>query len=182
MVKKISLILTLTVLLGCKNDDDSGVLDNAVDGQNSITLVTGIALKASALDMPLVFGNPNIKNNGVFIAPNPTGSDGIFSVSSVTGGSISNLWIIPGNAQKVYQEVNFLTTLTDVNYEDADLTAVAVENISGINGTDITINLENFSSGYYRVFIKTANGLSWENLFLNNDGNTSIQDIEDFWK
>lgn len=172
MSNKIILFFILSIVFGCANDD---VSVNTTD----IHLVTGIELKQYSVDAPLIFGNPNIRYDDIFIGPNP--SNGILKIELLSSGNIQKIWVLSGNVSKQFNSVNFQEELSDMVYNESELESRAIEEFSQVSGTEIILNLENKGSGYYRVFVKTEEGLSWNNIVLNTDGSLDIENIKNDW-
>lgn len=177
---KIRIIVLCVVFLniGCGDDDASSV---NIASPDDISIITGIELRQTPDDAALSFGNPNVKNNGVFVFSNPTID--FFSVSARNVGEIRNIWIVPGKVENIYQDVDFQAILKDVTYADQEIAQLSVQSLDGLRGSnEVTVNVKDLASGFYRVFVKTTETLHWNNILINNDGNTSIENIDAFWQ
>ena len=171
-LKTILIIFTIIIFIGCNNDDDSNS-----SSETDIELVTGIDLRSSDYSLPLRLGNPNVYRNNQFVAyPNPTSS--VLNISSSV--NISDIWIIPADAKKIYQNFDFNSVLdSDLNEETLIESNAEVE-LLDLNSFNLAINLENLTSGYYKVFVKINGNLYWDNIYIP-DSNFEINDLENFW-
>ncbi|PKV52722.1 hypothetical protein ATE84_4842 [Aquimarina sp. MAR_2010_214] len=168
-------MFAISVLPSCNKDDDQ-IIDDKVD----ILLMTGMYLRADINDEPLLYGNPNINNDGVMISPNPMRE--VFNITSFTADKISKVWIVEANPQKKHQDVNFSEALKNVTYDESELTRLARLTSGGLDSKNVTINIEDLQPGYFRVFIKTGKSLRWDNIYISNGNDISIEDIVSFWK
>jgi len=109
-------------------------------------------------------------------------------ISIITGIELrqtpdDNIWIVPGKVENIYQDVDFQAILKDVTYADQEIAQLSVQSLDGLRGSnEVTVNVKDLASGFYRVFVKTTETLHWNNILINNDGNTSIENIDAFWQ
>jgi hypothetical protein len=80
---------------------------------------------------------------------------------------ISAVWIVPAQAEKIYQSVDFSTVLSATTYSEATLTSHATLSLSEQSNNTVTMNIASLSEGYYRVFVKIGGELYWDNLYVN---------------
>ncbi len=206
-MKRIFFFLAILTILSCKKDDENNndvqahenTFDNEEDQNNiseeeddtvvvdefietEIRQITGIALKEEAYDEPIILGNPNVKSYQVTATPNPVND--FVSIRSVFIGNypqISDVWVIKAELKKVSQDIDFEKELEDTNFEIKNLDAIAELKISDLNKDKVLIDLTDFDPGYYKVFALMDGEQYWDNIFIQ-DGNTSINDLESFWK
>lgn len=169
------------ILLSCSDDD----VDNTTNLETAIDLVTGINAKQ---DVTSVFqlGNPNVRmpigfNSLSIIAfPNPVNSALNISLSQ-TNEVLTNVWLVRANAEKIFQDTDFDAIYNEDTYTINEVSQASIQEFNGFSNNEITLNLEGLDTGYYRVFIKTDDGLYWDNIYLDNDG-LDITELFDFWE
>ena len=170
---------TLCILLlfacACSDDDDSSPRSKETD----LNLVTGIVIRGALSDPGMRLGNPNNIGNLQFaLYPNPTLES--FAIRT-RGSSITDVWIVPAEERKAFEQTDFSTVLTPQTYAQADVERAAQETFLGLDTTVVILNVEDLSPGYYRVFVKIEDGIYVENIYLAGN-NFDIQDIIDFWE
>ncbi len=158
--------------MSCKSDDDTTNNTNATN----IELVTGMHARASEFGPSILLGNPNVFDSAIAVYPNP--AIGNLRVVS-NSGSISDLWIVKGDAQKSFQDIEFSSVLSSDLYSSTEIENIAELSFENLTGNNININLENVSFGYYRVFVKINNDIFWTNVYVGND--KDIEDLISFW-
>ncbi len=152
--------------------------DSATD-QTAIDLVTGVTFRQTPDDLPQTFGNPNVRVNDQFVLyPNPTTQ----YLQVVSQSPISDVWIIPAHAQKIYQSVDFSTVLHSDTYSEATVANHASITLNAQTSTEVVVNLESLTEGYYRIFVKINGALYWDNMYLdpvNTEEHTA--EVLGFW-
>lgn len=146
------------VLLALSCSSDSSADQTAMD------LVTGVTFRQNFEDLPLTLGNPNVRVNDQFVLyPNPAHQVILLQAQA----PISAVWIVPAQAEKIYQSVDFSAVLSATTYSEATLTSHATLSLSEQSNNTVTMNIASLSEGYYRVFVKIGGELYWDNLYVN---------------
>ncbi|WP_299275974.1 hypothetical protein [uncultured Psychroserpens sp.] len=172
-MKKMTIIFALLICISCSNDDDN----NNSTVETNIELVTGINIRSSEFSAPTQLGNPNVLTNNQFIAyPNPPAG----ALSLLASENISDVWIIPANAQKTFQQTDFNSVLNSNLYAESLIESNAEMEFMNLNTTNLVLNLENLAAGYYRVFVKINGTLYWDNIYIPED-NFEIDDLINYW-
>ncbi|WP_419213491.1 hypothetical protein ACNR9Q_04875 [Maribacter sp. X9] len=172
-MKKIILCLFALLIISCNNQDPE---DNS-NAETQIELVTGINIKDSFDAPPTRLGNPNIKNNDEFTAfPNPPIGTLFLSSNYV----ISDVWIVPANADKIFQQVDFNRILISDLYSENEINSKSNLKFIDQGSSTLSLNLETLDVGYYKVFVKIEDTIYWENIFASN-GSQSIEELIEFW-
>ena len=172
-MKKITIIFALIIFINCSNDNENS---NSTT-ETSIELITGINIRNSEFSEPTQLGNPNILTNNKFIAyPNPPAG----ALSLLATENISDVWITPANAEKIYQQTNFNSILNSELYTQSLIESNAEMEFINLNSTNLVLNLENLTSGYYRVFVKINGTLYWDNIYIPSS-NFEINDLINYW-
>lgn len=149
-----------------------------------LNLVTGINCRETGdpNEIPVILGNPNVlTNHSFFIYPNP--SSAFVSISA--NENISTIWIVPANPEKIYQNVNFSTTLNTDLYSEQTINSNSKFSYSPQSATSAFINIEGLAKGYYKVFVKINGKIYWDNLYkYENQGDNQAQfdALTNFWK
>ena len=126
-MKKILFLSIVLILNSCNKDDADDNISNT-----SIDLVTGINFRQSVDDTPLVLGNPNIYINNTFVNyPNP--SNGTLYLSA--NATVSKVWIIPANANKIHQQVDFNSLLNSGTYSESQIQAKSQLELNNLNSS-----------------------------------------------
>lgn len=172
-MKKMTIIFALLLLISCCDED--GI--NNSTSKTDIELVTGIYIMNSEFSAPTRLGNPNVFTNNQFIAyPNPAAGALRLSASE----NITDVWIITANAEKIYQQTDFNSILHSDLYAESIIELNSVMEFTNLNSTNLVLNLENLTSGYYKVFIKINGNIYWENIYVP-DNNFEINDLINYW-
>ncbi|WP_353778896.1 hypothetical protein [Winogradskyella sp. 3972H.M.0a.05] len=172
-MKNLALILTLLLLVSCNNDDEN----NNITSETQIDLVTGINVRQDEFSTPIQLGNPNVFTNNQFITfPNPATE----ALSLLSPQGITDVWIVPANADKIYQETNFSSILNSDLYAETLIQQNTELGFSDLNSTNLILNLEDLSSGYYKVFVKINGSIFWENIYIAGN-NFEIDDLINYW-
>ena len=172
-MKKMTIIFALLIFISCGNDDEN----NNSTSETDIELVTGINIRNSEFSAPTRLGNPNVFTNNQFIAyPNPPAG----ALSLLASENISDVWITPANAEKIYQQSDFNSILNSDLYAESLIESNAEMEFLNLNSTNLVLNLENLTSGYYRVFTKINGTLYWDNIYIP-ESNFEIEDLINYW-
>lgn len=167
-------IIVFLVFVSCKSDDDA--TSSPSNKTTNIELVTGMHARASEFGPSILLGNPNIFDGAISVYPNPAiGNLRIVSNS----GSISDIWMVKGDAQKSFQDTEFSSILSSDLYSSTEIENIAELSFEDLTGNNLIINLENVSFGYYRVFVKINDAIFWTNVYVGND--KDIEDLMSFW-
>jgi|LauGreSBDMM110SN_4_FD.fasta_scaffold35502_2 YbbR domain-containing protein len=172
-MKKISIFFALLIFISCSNNNEN----RNSSTETSIELVTGINIRSSEYSEPIQLGNPNILNNNKFIAyPNPPSG----ALSLLAYENISDVWITPANAEKIYQQTNFKSILNSELYDQGLIESNAEIEFLNFSSKNLVLNLENLTSGYHRVFVKIDGTIYWDNIYIP-DSNFEITDLINYW-
>jgi len=178
-MKKMTIIFVLLLLTSCSNDDEDNKVTKETDVllATDIQLATGINIRNSEFSEVTQLGNPNVFINSKFIAfPNPPA--GVLSLSS--SENISSVWVIKVNAVKIYQQTDFSSILNSDLYDESEIKLDPVIESVDLNSNNVTLNLENLKTGYYRVFVKINGSLYWDNIYIP-ENNVGIDELINFW-
>lgn len=172
-MKKMTIIFALLLFISCSNDDDN----NNSTSETAVELVTGINIRNSEFSQPTQLGNPNVFTNNQFIAyPNPPA--GALSLQAIE--NISDVWITSANAEKIYQQTDYNSILNSDLYTQSLIESNAEMDFPNLNSTNLVLNLESLTSGYYRVFVKINGNLYWDNIYIP-ESNFEIDDLINYW-
>ena len=174
MKKKVFFLIAI-LSLSCSNDENSNPENTALN------LVTGINCRQTPDDLPLELGNPNILvNNKFVIYPNPANEIVYISAQE----NVTDVWFVPANPEKIYQNVNFSSVLNTNLYTEQSIVSNSNFSINGQSSNGFSMNIGILEKGYYKVFVKIAGIVYWDNLYkYENQGNNEEQfnAISDFW-
>lgn len=202
---KYAFILLLSFLLiNCSSDDTP---ETGPSAKTDIKLVTGILLRSDFTEQPIVVGNPNdksINNNapksaqaailkefeplttanlaaGLIAYPNPAINSISLNTNNVS--EIDAIWFLKGEVSTKKQDVDFQTTLKNVFYEETLIDQSSILKKTDLSGnTTFTIDLSTLDNGFYRVFVKSAVGIEWQNIYVANTMNAlTIEEITQLW-
>ncbi len=175
-MKKGLFIFISILALGCNNDKT-----NPLTAKTAISLVTGINFRQNFDDLSLQLGNPNVLvNNKFLIYPNPANE----TFTIVSQDNVTDVWIVPANPEKIYQDVNFSTLLNTNLYSEQSINSNSNFSLSGQSSNNMSVNIATLAKGYYRVFVKIGGKIYWDNLYkYENQGNNEQQLtlITSFW-
>ncbi|MEM8508593.1 MAG: hypothetical protein AAF717_12225 [Bacteroidota bacterium] len=163
----------LLLVVACSNDDDS-----ANDDPSDIRWVTGVRLVQSGGSPPIIAGNPNVLGQKILIFPNP--AIGTFFVDTSLSETISGVWVRPGTATKSFDNIDFTEVLGSTLYQKSEIEANSVLSFPNTNTSNLSVDVSDLDSGYYRVFVEIDGAFYWENIFVANT-NESVQEIIEFW-
>lgn len=174
-MKKKLLFLISILSLSCSNDETSNP-DNT-----ALNLVTGINFRQTPDNIPLQLGNPNVLvNNKFVIYPNPANE--VVNISAEE--NVTDIWLVPANPEKIYQNVNFSSILNTNLYTEQSIDTNSDFSLNGQSSNGISMNIGNLEKGYYRIFVKIGGVIYWDNLYkYENQGNNEEQfnAISNFW-
>jgi hypothetical protein len=175
MKKKLFILISI-LAISCHNDETTAPTD-----KNALNLVTGVNFRQNPEDQQLQLGNPNALVNGKFIIyPNPA----IESAFITAQGNVTDVWFVPANPEKIYQDVNFSSILNTNLYSEQSIISHSNFSVNGQSSNNISLNIGTLEKGYYRVFVKIGGEIYWDN-FLKIDGEESNEEhfntIVDFW-
>lgn len=174
-MKKRLLFLISLVILSCNTDETSNPDRTALD------LVTGINCRQTTDDIPLQLGNPNILiNNKFVIYPNPVTD--VFYLAAQE--NVTDVWLVSGNPQKIYQTTNFSSVLNTNLYSEQSILDNSDFSLTGQSSSGISINIGTLEEGYYKVFVKIGGVIYWDNIYKHGDqgdNEEQFNELFDFW-
>ncbi len=174
MKKEIFILLTF-LFLSCSSNDDT----NNLTEPTSLSLVTGINFRENFDDPPLELGNANIfVDNKFVIYPNPSNGPVYLSSSQ----NVTDVWIVPANPEKIYQDLDFNTILNTNLYSEQSIISNSNFSLTSQSSTNLSLNIGTLATGYYRVFVKIDGDIYWDNLYKNNGSSPEqMAAIVNFW-
>ncbi|MGK4568571.1 hypothetical protein [Flavobacterium sp. 3HN19-14] len=159
-MKKQLLIIISIFALSCSGDDN-------LPDATALNLITGINCRQNFDDAPLKIGNPNIfVNNKFVIFPNPATSN----VYILSQENITNIWVVPSDPQKIYQDTDFNAILNSGLYTETSIIAKSDLSINAQPSDHINLDITGLEKGYYKVFIKIGGqvpGTTCSNMMTN---------------
>lgn len=176
-MKKYFFILISILAISCNKDETDIQTD-----ETSINLITGVNFRATPDDSGLQHGNPNTLVKSKFlIYPNPANE----SVYISSQENVTDVWFVPANPEKIYQDVNFSNILSNNLYSEQYINSQSDFSLSGQSTKSFSMNIASLTKGYYKVFVKIGGIIYWDNLYKydnnsNNEEEYSI--INNFWK
>ncbi|MEO5777203.1 MAG: hypothetical protein ABIQ27_09860 [Flavobacterium sp.] len=174
-MKKGLFILISILALSC-NSDETNLTD-----KTAINLVTGVNFRQNFDDLPLQLGNPNVLVNDRFlIYPNPANE----TFYIVAQENVTDVWIVPANPEKIYQDEDFSIVLNTNSYTEQSIDPNSDVSLSGLSSGNISMDITTLEKGYYKVFVKIGGEIYWDNLYkYENGGNNEeqIAAILNFW-
>ena len=165
-MKKFPLLLFILIIsYSCKKDNDTVIVTPIT--AETIDIVTGLKLRYTDGSNLFTIGNPNVKNDSIFMFPVP--ANNILKVRSAT--RIDKIWILP--AEKVddqFETNDFVSLLQDKDYDMANSEATLIFTASNIISNK-DINLTSYESGYYRIFVRLVpdGKVFWDNIYIDKD-------------
>ncbi|WP_272022432.1 hypothetical protein [Olleya namhaensis] len=166
------LILFLSIF-SCTDCEDDAIIEV---NQEDIDLVTGLDIRQDEFSEVIRLGNPNILQGQSIVFPNPAVN--YLNIKTNNSLNLSSVWIVDGYQRKIYQDINFDTTLNSNLYSEDFLNANARLDFLDNSSSNLQINLENLTEGYYRVFVKINDAIEWHNIYK---GDITIQELIDYW-
>ena len=144
--------------ISCSSDETA---TNPTDS-TALNLVTGINFRQNFDDPPLELGNlNNFVDNKFVIYPNPANAAVYLSSSQ----NVTDVWIVPANPEKIYQDVDFSTILNSNLYNEQSIISNSSFSLTGQSSTNLSLNTASLPEGYYRVFVKIGGEIYWDNLY-----------------
>ena len=174
-MKKITILILILLLSKCNGSDSNPI------NETELNLITGLNLIDNSGQSAGKFGNPNVfTNNRLSVYPIPA-SQRIY-IKSGPNERINAVWIIPANAENIYQQTDFNSILNNETYNENQIKPIAEIEFLELNTSYISLNLKNLKPGYYRIFMKIENSLYWENIYIP-DGTEGfgLENMRDFW-
>lgn len=172
MKKIVTNILIITLLVAC-GDSDSEDFD-----PTRIDIVTGMLLTTPQGTISELWGNPNLPTNprsNIFPKP-ATGT-----IRVITNSQIKNIWLISGFPSRRFVNTDFQEVFAENPYQVGEIEANSIRSLANLNATDINLNLDGLSEGYYRIFIQFQDdSLTWDNFYVDTSGSVNLTDIN-FW-
>jgi len=168
IMKKLTLLLFILITsYSCKEDIPDPLPSSEEITADEIAIVTGIKLRYPDGDNLFTIGNPNVKNEGIFMSPVP--AKDFLKVGSAT--KIDEIWILP--AKKVddqFETNDFVSLLKDKDYDMANSGATLLFSASNIISNK-NINLDQYENGYYRIFVRPVpdGKVFWDNIYIDKD-------------
>lgn len=169
-MQKILILFIATLLLSCSNDDSNSF------NETDLNLVTGLNITNTGYSVEMQLGNPNVLNDPLVVYPNPPNR--IIAIKSFE--EMTDIWLVPAKAQKIFQTTDFNNILSSELYTESEIDSNSKLKFLSLNSTNIQLNLQNLSSGYYKVFVKINEKIYWENIYVPND-NFDFDDLINFW-
>ena len=173
MKQVLSIFLITMFLVSCQNDDDTSSSTDEIN----LELVTGIELVNPQGNIVDILGNPNINKGQGIMYPNP--AIDALSIVDLSNTGITDIWFVKANAEKTYQNIDFNSLLNSETYSESEIENESEYYFSFNENQNALINLENYQSGYYKVFVKINNQIEWNNIYVGND--VDIDDLMSFW-
>lgn len=175
LMKKIIFTLLMLTFINCQKENEVDVISST-----DIDLITGIEMTNIYGVKEYRIGNPNVLSNGLLIYPNPI--KGIIGIMSLEGVKITDFWILKGYPKKLFQDIDFDKVLSSDLYTENELNNKALKRKSDLENYNIYINLEDFETGHYRVFIKVDGKIKWDNFYILNEKESPLDLLDNFWK
>jgi hypothetical protein len=174
IMKKITILILILLLSKCNGSDSDPI------NETELNLITGLNLIDNSGQSAGKFGNPNVFTNGVVVYPIPAFQS--INILSRSNENINAVWIIPANAEKIYQQTDFNSLLNNETYNENQIKPIAETEFLELNTSSISLNLKNLKPGYYRIFMKIKNSLYWENIYIP-DGTEgfALERLRNFW-
>ena len=176
MMKKLLFLVFFVLAIACNSDENN---QPAKTAQN---LVTGINMRQNFDDTMYTLGNPNVLTGGKFVIyPNPANDVVIVMAEE----NISDVWIVPANADKIYQDEDFTSILNSGLYTAQSIVSNAQYSLNGQSAMNTDLDISNLEEGYYRIFVKIDGEIYWDNLYkYGGDGDNAQQfaAILNFWE
>ncbi len=170
-------LFTLLILTSISCQKENGTVDTS---SADIDLITGMEMTEITGTPIGSIGNPNVLNDAFAIYPNPTNEE--ISILSLDQSDITDCWIIKGNTKKMFQDIDFDNVLHSNLYTENELDGKALKLISDLEHYSIKLNLSDFESGHYRLFIKINGDIKWDNIYILRDNESYLDLFDTFWK
>jgi hypothetical protein len=72
---------------------------------------------------------------------------------------------VNGQEEKIYQDLNFESVLNSDLYSIQEIENQATLQFLDNESSNLLVNLENLSDGYYRIFIEVNETIEWHNIY-----------------
>lgn len=172
-MKRIVMCLCVIALLAACGDSDDEDFD-----PTRVDIVTGMQLSdAQAANIEL-WGNPNIPTvRRAVVFPKPATD----VIRVVTSSSIKNIWLVSGFPTRRFFDTNFQEVFAQNSYDVSEVAASSIRALENLDQTEIVINLDGLSQGYYRIFVQFQDdSLTWDNFYVGVNTGGNLDDIN-FW-
>ncbi|NRA92275.1 MAG: hypothetical protein HRU26_06250, partial [Psychroserpens sp.] len=113
-MKHLTVLLVFMLLLSCNNSDDENGNDQTPI--NNINLVTGLVIAPDEFSSGIRLGNPNTLVNQTLVYPNPPINN--MTVLSAFGANMEAIWIVPGQEEMIYPEIDFSSVYDQDTYSE----------------------------------------------------------------
>ncbi len=172
-MKKIVMYVLIIASFSTCGDSDGEDFD-----PTRIDIVTGMQLTGTQGSAIEEWGNPNLPNVArATVFPKPATDVIRVQTSSV----IKNIWLISGFPTRRFADTNFQEVFAQNTYDVQEVATTSVRAFENLNQTDITINLDGLSQGYYRMFIQFQDdSFTWDNFYVGASNAINFDDIN-FW-
>lgn len=150
----------ISLFISCSDDDK---IENSLTSQTNINLVTGLDIRQDEFSEAIRLGNPNTFIDQTLVYPNP--SVDFLSIQTFNGAVISSVWIVNGQEEKIFQDLNFESVLNSDLYAIQEIENQATLQFLDNESSNLLVNLENLSDGYYRIFIEVNETIEWHNIY-----------------
>ncbi len=134
----------------------------------AINLVTGINMTDEQGAPVGNVGNPNVYPGNLMLFPKPCKD--VISVFDMS--NFKNIWVTKGNKNQSFADIEYDRLLANTDYP-TDSILLVTELIFELENQDVSqvnLNLENLSTGYYRVFVEMKSGdLFYDNIYVDKE-------------
>lgn len=162
----------ITLFAGCGDSDEEDFDPTRID------IVTGMQVVDAQGTSIEQWGNPNLPNTiRATVFPKPaTGT-----IRVITSSSMKNIWLVSGFPTKRFVDTNFQQLFAQNPYNVGEIQTNSTRAFENLDQTNITINLDGLSQGYYRMFIQFQDDtFTWDNFYVGVSSSTNFDDIN-FW-
>ena len=172
MKKIITFVCIIALLAACGDSDEEDFDPTRID------IVTGMQLvdtQGAAIEQ---WGNPNLPNVArAAVFPKP--ATDVIRVE--TSSSIKTIWLVSGSPTRRFVDTNFQEVFAQNSYDVSEIETNSVRAFENLDQTDIALNLDGLSQGYYRIFIQFQDdSLTWDNFYIGASTSANLDDIN-FW-
>ena len=172
-------LLSLSLLPGCGGDDEPIIIPGTAKTFRDLDVVTGLTFTDADGNQVRTYGTPNenIGNQAALIFPNPTtdrvsvrvtaGAEGIFLLRASC---------IDNDVPEAPSE-SLALAIDPFDLARATVASQAIDSTTAGDDGLITLNLEPYDEGFYRVFLQLGQGqYLWQNLFIDRNRDADIFD------
>jgi hypothetical protein len=175
-MKKTLLILLSVLALSCTGDES-----HKQTSKTALNLITGINLRQNIDDVPIQLGNPNVFTDDKFVIY-PNSAISTFNIMSAGNENITDVWILPGSPEKIYQQQDFTSILNADLYAEQSIVTHSTISLNSQSSNYIGVNIEALEPGYYRVFVKIGGKIYWDNVYKTSENNEEeINSMMNYW-